>query len=98
MYNLFKINTMVLLYNFRRVTHQLATPKKEGVIQFKGKDLHLKLCAKHERQKRGCRPKVVAKLDRDKDSIDFEDSDKEDEDVKASISDILGDLYKSDGK
>ena len=87
---------MVLLYIFRWVTRQSATSKKEGAIQFKGKDLHLDLCAKHEKLKRGRKPKTVAKPDRDEDPADFEDSDSEDKHVKASISDILGDLYKSD--
>ena len=98
MYNLFKTNTMVLLYNFRRVTRQSSTPKKEGVIQFKGKELRLDLRSRHEKRKRGCKPKAVEKPEHEEGTIEFEDSEEEDEDVKASISDILGGLYASDGK
>ena len=49
---------MFLLCHFRRVTQSASTPKKDGVIQFKGKDLQLELRAKHEREKEDGKERV----------------------------------------
>ena len=81
---------MFLLCHFRRVTRSASTPKKDVVIQFKGKDLRLELRAKHEKGKRGRKGKGAVSKEPDVIKFDEEnDDDKEGDEVRCSISELL---------
>ena len=88
------------MFYFRRVTRSSNTPKKDGVIQFKGKELRLELRSRHERRTRGQKGKGA--VSKEPDTIEFDDDKEEQEEeekaeeMRSSISELLKELDDSD--
>ena len=72
-----------------------STPKKDGVIQFKGKELRLELRARHEKRRRGWKGKGTASKEPDtieyfdETAADEEDGEEATDEMTTSISEIL---------